>query len=160
MRPLIFLDIDGVLNSADWYMRRAEVLGHGKPFNRNEEEIDPAALERLNRLLDVSNGEIVLSSTWRMTDGLARTRGLLQKMGLRPGRMIDATPVMHTYRGLEIQSWLDSFPEELPLDQIVILDDDCDMEHLEHRLVKTQHAKGLLDKHVDEALSLLGLLPR
>ena len=53
---LIFLDVDGVLNSAEW-------------LETNQGEIDPAKVRLLKQMIDATGAKVVLSSTWRNIDG-------------------------------------------------------------------------------------------
>lgn len=57
MRKIIFLDIDGVLNSADH-------LDHTKHCN-GYSDISPKKVKLLKKIVDRTGAEIVLSSTWR-----------------------------------------------------------------------------------------------
>ena len=55
MRKIIFLDIDGVLNSVKYDRERTEKDGN----------IDETRMVLLKELVDGTNAEIVLSSSWR-----------------------------------------------------------------------------------------------
>lgn len=148
-RPLVFLDIDGVLIPGRWIWALPEAF-RGGVVN----VMDPAAVARMNRLLAVTGADVVVSSTKRLM-GLeafcewARGQGLI-------ANVIGATaaPQGATRRGHEIAAWL---LEHDPLGEraFVIVDDDSDMEHLKHRLVKTTFETGLLDDHVDRAIAML-----
>ena len=115
----------------------------------------------MNQLLNATGAEVVFSTSWRHAldcDELAR---ILRIHGFT-GSAIGATPDRSRLgrllaeradkRGLEIQDWLDEHPG---VDSFVILDDDADMEHLASKLVQTDSATGLLDEHVQRAISLL-----
>ena len=56
-RKIIFLDIDGVLNSIDYF----EHTKHCKGYS----EINPKKVKLLKEIVDRTGAEIVLSSTWR-----------------------------------------------------------------------------------------------
>ena len=152
---IVFLDIDGVLNSVDWYIRRKAMEEQLGAMPRRHREIDPAAVERLNRLLEATGAEVVISSTWRRLHSLREIEEYLRACGYHGPRLLDDTPVLCTLRGLEIQDWLDHARDDITPDDIVILDDDSDMEHLEDRLVLTRHTTGLLDEHVERAIEML-----
>ena len=75
---IIFLDIDGVLNSEAWLLKLDEKhrqLGHNEPTRpksettcecyRLENQIDHAAVVRLNHLVAQTDAKIVVSSSWR-----------------------------------------------------------------------------------------------
>lgn len=46
-----------------------------------------------------------------------------------------------------------------PVTSFVILDDDSDMDHLRHRLVRTTMVKGLTPEHADLAIAILNAPP-
>jgi len=152
---VIFLDIDGVLNSRQSWAQRK----HGS----GTEAIDPDAMARLNRLLRQSGASIVVSSSWRST--VARTREVLCANGLCwPTRVIGCTPrsevawgehglYVARQRGDEIQAWLDQHPDRVR--RFVILDDGDDMGPLRRSLVQTNPDVGLTDADVERALALL-----
>lgn len=57
MDKYIFLDIDGVLNSNDWFEKNKDVDGLV--------EIDPSKLILLKEIVDCTEAKIILSSSWR-----------------------------------------------------------------------------------------------
>jgi len=161
---LLFLDIDGVLNSAAWLY--ASDRPEGMEFLGNEHLMvsNPAAVARLNLILSKSGAEVVISSSWRHGFDPGRMQDILDRAGFS-GKVIGATPTWMgngNVRGDEIQAWLDDnggrgkatenygWP-----DPFVILDDDADMAHLLPKLVHTTWAHGLLDEHVEAALGHL-----
>ena len=143
---VIFLDIDGVLNSWAWTDKEGE-----RESFPGWNKVDPEACARLNRIVEATGAKVVISSTWRKALRLSEIRGVLAKCGAKVD-VIGATPVLWKPRGLEIQSWLDG-PDDV--EAFVILDDDADMEHLVGKLVQTSCATGLMDEHVDRAIAVL-----
>lgn len=151
----LFLDIDGVLLTEASY-RRGCVNGYLVP--------PQTCVDALNRLIGESGAQIVVSSTWR-ADGLSKMRETLAAWGV-VGDVIGCTPqlqkklVISGYsdlyvsasRGSEIATWLD----ESPTQHFVILDDEADMGDLMPWLVQTDFTEGLADKHVSQALEVLG----
>lgn len=166
-RRLVFLDIDGVLNSNE-----SRLAGRRIDFEGRSISIDPLAVGRLNRLA-LPGVDFVLSSTWRHM-GLGTVQSLLATAGF-VGRLIDATPLrvpglgdpysihadhragrgVSTTRGQEIAAWLDA--NFGWTDAIAILDDDTDMDPVAEWLVLTDFSVGLQDEHVDAAAVMLGL---
>jgi len=162
---VIFLDIDGVLNSAETFKIDHENRGTpeckgccGKLFSKE-------AVETLKYILDYSKDiQIVISSTWRLHEW-RETYDVFLDNGINIGsRWHDITPVVYNYtdrpdsevrRGLEIQKWLDD-NEDDNITDFVIIDDDSDMAHLMDHLVKTQWETGLLKKHIPMILEKLG----
>lgn len=70
MNKFIFLDIDGVMNSNLFYSERTQdkryndwIKEHPQRIAWNACNIDPRAVERLNRLTDATGAKIVVSST-------------------------------------------------------------------------------------------------
>jgi hypothetical protein len=153
MSKLLFLDVDGVLNSYGWFERRIDILGGG--HDRKTHDIDPAAVGLLNQLIDRTDALVVISSTWRMF-GHHQCASYLARRGFF-GRVLDVTPQMGGPRGAEIQWWLDHCPAHRRPDSFVILDDDSDMVHLSNRLVQTKMETGLTPADVDAAVAMLAL---
>lgn len=150
---VLFLDIDGVLNSHDFW-KRCKELGVVP-----DDKVDPLAVERLNRLTDETGAKIVVSSTWRLpyvwSKKLYSLIGRLQKLGIT-GEIVGMTPDhCKAYgRGGEIQDWMDNCQTQI--DSFVILDDDDnDMDHLMDYLVQTKMTDGLQDHHVETAIQIL-----
>lgn len=169
---VIFLDIDGVLNS-EAYARTLEEkhrqLGHTSEVPcgcfKLFSHIDRDAVSRLNRLVAETSAKIVVISTWRKKFGVPELQALLVDHGL-VGEVIATTPDGYRtpelrqglapdariFRGHEIDFWLQQHPE---VDGFVILDDDSDMVMHGNRLVQTDCEEGLLDDHVDLAIRVM-----
>ncbi len=166
---VIFLDIDGVLNS-EAMLRKLDTkhreLGHHERCEcyRLERQIDPEAVVRLNRLIEATNAKIVVSSSWRLLMDPPELHRVLVGHGL-VGEIIGETPdgpndpafasygpIDRIFRGNEIAHWLKQHPE---VERFVILDDCSDMDHLKHRLVQTDCEEGLLDEHVELAINMM-----
>lgn len=139
MNKIIFLDIDGVCNSRNWY--RSEEY-----FNNDymDPDLDPKVLYRLNKLCDNTGAKIVISSSWKV-DKSCKDR--LEHAGLR--NIIDSTPdLIFTVssdlycRGLEINTWLYSNI----IDKYIILDDEYDFyEDQRDHLILIDWITGLTD---------------
>lgn len=171
---IIFLDIDGVLNSARHAAGRngAAATDHYKTHGFDGSfELDPIAVNRLDKLLDDTDAFLVLSSTWRLGGsgfgGIEYTVRALERNGFRHAdRFVGATPRLHRtpegeerVRGHEIQAWLDEFTGTAGGDPTVafaILDDDSDMAHLLPKLVQTSADVGLTDDDCARVRALLG----
>lgn len=154
---IIFLDIDGVLNSwASYY------------------KITTEKLQLLNKLIEDTGAKIVISSSWRV--GSKDVKDFLDKnFSNRTFRLdnfkdatnrecienifyndniIDLTDTFGPSRGDEIKRWLDNHFDEV--ESYVILDDDTDMldEQLEH-LVQTDTYYGITNREVHLATLIL-----
>ena len=137
---VIFLDVDGVLNSVrDYYSIDLVTDSH---------------FELLKELIDITGAKIVLSSSWRM--GLSIRGKLVQRLAEYGLEIYDTTPVLHfadRKRGDEIRAWLDKHEG---ITDFVILDDESDMcEFTKTNLVKTDTNFGLKKKHVEKAVEIL-----
>lgn len=145
---VIFLDIDGVLNS-----RRTAIAAGGFPYGFLPDQMarfDPVAIALIRLLCRQTAAQVVISSTWRIGSTIEEFAPLaLPVIGL--------TPELHTIRGAEIQAWLDAHPE---VTRYVIVDDNTDMlpEHGAW-FVRTTIDDGLRFQHYEKALSLLGAAP-
>lgn len=173
---VLFLDVDGVLNSTDWFRRRPKRTALTDNMSvaeiervRADHGFDPVCISRLNTLVRRAGCVVVISSTWRKinrenTSQHDPVKRMLAHRGFEhPDLVVSATPCFDRVvspsgmmsaqpRGLEIQAWLDAFHTK----SFVILDDEDDMAHLRHRLVQTSFDDGgLLDEHVDRAVAML-----
>lgn len=163
---IIFCDIDGVLNSVSYIRRMEPKWGAlGTTFDDPKNQMDPVAVARFNRIVQLTKAKIVVSSTWRLSfqrrhknalDALIRC---LRSYGIQ-GEIVGMTPEgfgLGRRRGNEIQAWLDDYGQDVK--KFVILDDDSDMEHLMPYLVKTAYPDGLMEKHIPQVLAMLGINP-
>ena len=156
---LVFLDIDGVLNSDAWFAR-------SPPLDWGLDHLDPEAVARVDRLASATAARIVISSAWRLVYPLDELRAMLAAKGLR-APIIDRTPEIPAdfaegrVRAKEIARWLGAQAlrargQEGAVESFVILDDLENFGPLERFCVRTQFASGLLDEHVIRATALLG----
>lgn len=162
---IIFLDIDGVCNSTVYFKskryenkkpRLTEVLNSSVPYLSSQ--LDEIAVERLNKITAATKAFIVISSTWRLVETMPCVVSALKKAGLT-GHVIGCT--MGSYdiiagfwtiadRAGAILNWVDAVnPDEW------IAIDDTSMPIINDKLIKTEINYGLLDEHVDIAISML-----
>ena len=155
-RKILFLDVDGVLNNSDVFKIS------GKEFP--EGHIGENEVKQLNRIVDCTACEIVLSSAWRQMMQLSEFIDTIVSKGfIYPNSFIGVTPHdrLNYIRGNEIQMWLDKNNVSLETDKIVILDDDADMAHLIPYLVQTTYKSvpgnsgGLTNEIADEVIRRL-----
>lgn len=158
---VLFLDIDGVLNS------HAYMIALPGAFDRDDwvHMLDPAPCARLARVLARTGAAVVISSSWRVgrtpeeiRELLARRAVVAEVLGAtpyNPRAPIDRDARIYTAheRGYEIAAWLAEHPE---VTAFAIVDDGSDMAHLRDRLVQTTWERGLLDEHVERLCALLG----
>lgn len=161
----VFLDIDGVLNSEEYFgSTDYEYPTSSNASGNIEAGIAPLSrhlVERLNKLAQ-EDVIFILSSTWRRFYTLEEVQAMLDDRGFT-GKLTGQTPKLNGTRGSEIRLWIESqLGIEMRLGQLawptfVILDDTSDMEGLRGRLVQTNNRFGLQESHITLALSLLGL---
>lgn len=158
---VIFLDIDGVLNSEKFWndetqpKRWLKAKQDGKNIDEQSAlaNIDYKAVELLNRIVKKTDAEIVISSTWKNDFNLPYK---LRYMGLiKPYYGI--TPYSTTrHRGTDIKMWLDLYKEDNTEIKYVIFDDDMDM--LEEQIpyfIHTDFRVGLTEEDVEKAIEIL-----
>lgn len=152
---IIFLDIDGVLNSRAYDRKR----------NWDEQtDIDETRLPLIKEIVDATGAKIVLSSTWRQhwdrdtnrcdEDGLYINK-TFGKFGLS---IFDKTPDLGiaTVRMDEISKWLKDTDEEI--ESFVIIDDyRYGWGDLSEHFVKTEpnFRLGIEKEHVEKAIEIL-----
>lgn len=160
MRPVVFLDFDGVLNSARFHRQiRAAEGERVKLWDR----LDPHGVARVNEIVGRAGADVVVSSSWRLMsehDSPPTLQSLLHRHGFM-GRVVGVTPGLgcshrpwtcsQAHRGHEIDVWLQANGRR----RFVILDDSADMQPHMDRLVRTTWEDGLQDQHVARAVELL-----
>lgn len=144
---IIFLDIDGVLNS-----HRTLVAFNGFPHGvdgYHRGQFDEVAIGLVRHLCKISDAVIVLSSSWRIIHDY-RDIGKALELPI-----IDQTPSLAECRGAEIAMWLG---ERNDIETYVILDDDSDMlDGQLPRFVQTSHFNGLSWENAQQAAEILGV---
>ena len=170
---IVFLGIDGVLNSEAWFDKCFTQLVSDYIC---DSDIDPDAINRLIKFLDDTNAKIVLSSSWRRLN-VQRTilefstsnHELLKKL---IQYIIGVTPRFHKCRkrGNEIKYWIDMLSTDYNdlvkrgylLENVeisknyryVIVDYDSDMLRVQN-FVQTDFQIGLTDEDVNEMKAFL-----
>jgi hypothetical protein len=154
-RPLLFLDIDGVL--CTW-----ETIKVGRRLFEDGSfcSLDTTCIDRLNHITDATGTQIVISSSWRSDDDslFGRLCRYLKHCGVK-AEIVGRTPtILDADRGVEIQDWLEEHAPSVAVSlDFVILDDESDMSPLIDRLVQVKDGMngGLQDHHAETAISLL-----
>jgi hypothetical protein len=161
---IIFLDIDGVLNSGD-NLRALHYLkiqhNYGEANDEFGQLFDERCVRNLTGIIQATGAKIVMSSTWKMY-GLENMQAMWEKRNL-PGKLIGITPngtcaefaERHYHpgvdRGYEIQQWIEDHPE---IEGYVILDDDSDMLPYQ-KFVKCNFNYGLTYSDAQYAIEIL-----
>lgn len=139
---VIFLDVDGVLNSAqDGYSIRLRTDSH---------------LKLLQRIIKETGAKIVLSSSWRIGFTPA-SRNLLARFKEYGLELMDCTPELPgSCRGDEIRQWLTDNVYNYDIENFVILDDEANMaEFTDKNLVQTDTNIGLEKQNAIECIRTL-----
>lgn len=167
---ILFLDVDGVLNS-DEYFRSQD---YQNARNRNEDRflcsINKQNVQVLNRIIEQTSAKIVVSSTWRYHKTPEQMQDILRSRGFI-GDVIGRTPMFpiesdHSIsselginmsalydRGLEIRQWL--IENQDIVDRFAIVDDSWEMLTVKEFFVKTSYRHGLRDEDAEKIIALL-----
>ena len=172
---VLFLDIDGVLNSENWFAYRIYCVKNNMvnilmnfvdTDDRNIKHkltmLDDRAIANLNRIVEETGCKVVLSSSWRSSIESENifTQNLLKLKGFKY-EFYDVTPRLwfsdfSIRRGEEIKFWLDKESEKHEIESFVILDDDSDMlpEQM-NNFIHVDGQVGLTDRDVLTAIKIL-----
>lgn len=151
---VIFLDVDGVLNSDEYFDKI-----QGLDIQGIESDIDINKVKLLKKAVDETGAKVVLSSSWRYTKNALALKKLLADYEIR---ITDSTPVVEHKRGLEIRKWLENNNN---VEDFVILDDEVFDSYdsgLMKKLIKmskekeTDIGEGLLPENVEKIIERLG----
>lgn len=166
MCRILFLDIDGVLNTErqhDLCVNKgiAPVDGFGYAF-------DPEAVTNLKRIVEETGADIVISSSWKLW-GLDAMQRMWTKRAL-PGKVIDITPNTESdemllsvdldymeipaIKGSEIKEWLTTKGHDVT--HYAILDDFPDMlPEQESHFVQTDPSIGITEADANKTIEIL-----
>ncbi len=166
MKKILFLDIDGVLNTERQHDRCVNeeispVDGFGYAF-------DPEAVTNLKRILEETGADIVISSSWKLW-GLDAMQRMWIRRGL-PGKVIDITPNTESdemllsidlnymdipaVKGSEIKEWLNNKGSEVT--HYAILDDVPDiLPEQESHFVQTDPRVGITEEDAKRIIYIL-----
>ena len=158
-RKIVFLDIDSVVNSEQWYVKTKGRAG----------DFDPEAIALLNQLQEIG-AEVVVSSSWG-EDGVQQLKNVGLKLPI-----LGCTKKLHynfdwACRGNEIDFWLTQtfggigtkYGDEwrcapgVERDyEYVIFDDDMDMLlGQKDNFIQTSRQTGLTQADIDKAIKIL-----
>ena len=167
-RKIIFLDIDGVLNT-EYYQGLLEY--QGKPWQDEYGAFfDPKSVKQLKKIIDATDADIVVESSWKYL-GLDAMKELWKVRSL-PGRVIDITPssvsdeylsnvdldnldasMLHC-KGLEIASWL-SEQKKQDIRYVIIDDEYVILDSQLPHFILTNPYEGITEEQANKAISIL-----
>lgn len=159
-KKIVMLDIDGVVNHENWYVKTKGRSG----------DFDPDSIKLLNQLESIG-AEVVISSSWG-EDGVKQLKNVGLKLPI-----LGSTKKLHyqfdwACRGNEIDYWLTSnfggtttaygdayrhhyHPEDTDY-EYVIFDDDMDMLlGQKDNFIQTNRQTGLTQADIDKAIKIL-----
>ena len=170
-RPIVFLDMDGVMNNDEAFERcKNGDAGTFPPKNAFYMTVAPECVMRLKKWVEEHDARVVMSTSWRSgiidDGGWSAPKTMSQSCNFEiwnalqwggwtdvESRLIGNTPRIHnTIRGKEIDAWLEKHPEAFQegVTPVIILDDSSDMtpKQKKHWFVKTDEKLGLTDREV------------
>ena len=153
--PVIFLDIDGVLNTRRHLIHLHDNEGATSLRDRHGLVFDPVAVDALTEIIEQSDAAVVISSTWRIMMSLNNLHGMWEEREL-PGSILDITPILRDApRGWEIYRWLGEHRHH-EFHNYLILDDDSDMLLWQKdNFIHTSGETGVGPEHVADAVRIL-----
>jgi len=147
---IVFLDIDGVLNSRNKLIELYNKTG--KPHSGTSFPFDEKCLENLKKLVEETNAKIVITSTWRMYEDNMNILLTKFKEYELDKHIIGYTPVLYISREEEINEYLEELEESC---DFVIIDDITDMGELNDKLVITSPQTGFTEENLNRAIKIL-----
>ena len=166
MRKVVFLDIDGVLNTKWWYTQ----MDRNTPKDKYGYAFDPNAVSNLKKIIDETGADIVISSSWK-SFGISELEDMWQDRGL-PGKLIGITPntvsdemllnadldhmELFSIRGMEIKEWLSKNGKRIS--HYAIIDDmDNMLPEQQSHFVKTDPEIGITKENANQVIAILGI---
>lgn len=156
MKRILFLDIDGVLNSLNFFLNRPD--SDNRPFPLSE--IDPNAIHKLNKILnDCKITDLVVTSDWILSRDI---KSLLPALGVdKPwcdnfSTIVNINKLNNTKRtvkrGKQIKDFLNGVNESFVF---CILDDTDEFSKDQHKnLVLTDFNIGLTNDDVKKVINI------
>ena len=168
IRKIVFLDIDGVLNTEHYqgllqYQGKSWQDEYGAFF-------DPNTVKQLKRIIDATGADIVVESSWKYL-GLDAMKELWKVRSL-PGKIIDITPssvsdehllnidlenidtsILYC-KGMEIASWL-SEQERQDIRYVIIDDEYVILDSQLPHFILTNPYEGITEEQANKAISIL-----
>ena len=151
MNKIIFLDIDGVLNTEHY---QGLLQYQGKPWQDEYGAFfDPKAVKQLKRIIDATDVDIVVESSWKYL-GLDAMKELWEVRNL-PGTIIDITPsLLGKNKGVEIASWLSKYAKQ-DIRYVIIDDEYVILDSQLPHFILTNPYEGITEEQANRAISML-----
>ncbi|WP_275372587.1 HAD domain-containing protein [Clostridium tertium] len=157
---LIFLDIDGVLNTERFC--KIQVKQKLADFYTARFNFDPICMKNLKKLVDITNAYIIISSSWRINEDSEDYMHLIANMKLYKiyDRVISSTPIINGgTRADEILSWLQGTEG---ISSYVIIDDEASAVNDSNsgRLALCSEYNGFTSDIMEKAVNILNMEER
>lgn len=151
MNKIIFLDFDGVLNTEHY---QGLLQYQGKPWQDEYGAFfDPKAVKQLKRIIDATDADIVVESSWKYL-GLDAMKELWKVRNL-PGTIIDITPsLLGKNKGVEIASWLSKYAKQ-DIRYVIIDDEYVILDSQLPHFILTNPYEGITEEQAKRAISML-----
>ena len=155
MRKVIFLDVDGVLNSE----LNEKINNNLGRWSSRDIIMYEESMMSLYEIISATGAEIVLSSTWRYPDedgSYISKENLIKQLSEYGMNLSDETPQLAVYdRALEILTYLENHPE---VTHYIVIDDDIELlknDIIKPHLVYTYYQIGLTEQDIFKAITIL-----
>ena len=161
MKNIIFLDIDGVLNTERWHLNE----GQNAPQDQYGDTFDPKAVANLALIIEKTGAEIVISSSWKFS-GLESMQAMWRERKL-PGKVIDITPSTVSdemllkanseeldkmpFKGYDIEEWHSNNSKQIK-NYIIIDDENCFLPQQWSNLIRTNPKYGISKEDAEKAI--------
>ena len=151
MNKILFLDFDGVLNTEHY---QGLLQYQGKPWQDEYGAFfDPKAVKQLKRIIDATDADIVVESSWKYL-GLDAMKELWKVRNL-PGTIIDITPsLLGKNKGVEIASWLSKYAKQ-DIRYVIIDDEYVILDSQVPHFILTNPYEGITEEQANRAISML-----
>ena len=151
MTKIIFLDFDGALNTEHY---QGLLQYQGKPWQDEYGAFfDPKAVKQLKRIIDATDADIVVESSWKYL-GLDAMKELWKVRNL-PGTIIDITPsLLGKNKGVEIASWLSKYAKQ-DIRYVIIDDEYVILDSQLPYFILTNPYEGITEEQANRAISML-----
>ena len=164
MKKILFLDMDGVLNTKWWYTQ----MDRNTPKDQYGYAFDPKTVANLKRIVEETGADIVISSSWKCM-GLSQMEDMWEERNL-PGKIIGITPnsvsdemllnadidsiELFHIRGEEIKEWLAMHGKRIS--NYAIIDDmDNMLPEQQSHFVHTNPEVGITENDADRIITIL-----
>ena len=114
---------------------------------------DPKAVKQLKRIIDATDADIVVESSWKYL-GLDAMKELWKVRNL-PGTIIDITPsLLGKNKGVEIASWLSKYAKQ-DIRYVIIDDEYVILDSQLPHFILTNPYEGITEEQANRAISML-----